>query len=130
MANEITISTQLVVNNVNLQYQASQTMRANQSVANGPSPGALKVTTGGVTVSLAQLTLGGIVQIINLDPTNYVSWGLLDGGNFRPIGELLPGEFATFRLSRSVLTANAAADVIRLVANTATCNVQFNCFDS
>lgn len=130
MSNEITINTQITVNHGYLQWQNSSTMRANQSVTGGPSPGSLSVTTSGVTVSLAQLTLGGIVQIVNLDPTNYVTWGLLDGGIFRPMGELLPGEFAVFRLSRSVLTANTAADVIRLVANTATCNVLFNCFDT
>lgn len=133
MANEISINAQVAVRMGNLQYQSNPgQFKANLSVANGPSPGAVTATTGGVNVSLAQLTLPGMLRITNTDSTNYVTFGLyeISGTIFRPFGELLPGETAILRLSRSVLTANTAADVIRLVAHTASCVVQFDCFDT
>ena len=131
MAGTVTVSASLKVVNGNLQYQSQPTSyTASQATANGPAPGSVVATTAGVNVSFAALTLPGFVIIRNLDATNYVTWGLYDGTTFRPVGELQPGESHVLRFARTLLTANAAADVVRLVANSANCNVQVQCFDS
>ena len=131
MSNEFTIGASVSVTNGNLKFVSpSVSYRANQTTANGPAPGAVTATTTGVNVSLSQLTLPGVTYVTNTDPTNYVTVGLYDGTTFRPMLELLPGDSQVFRLSRTVLTANTGADVIRLVANTASVVVQFNCFDT
>lgn len=131
MANEITVNASLNVNNFNQLYQSSPSVvRANQVNNNGPTPGAVVVLTSGVIISLAALVLPGYAQLHNLDRTNYVEYGLHDGSTFRPFGELLPGDIAVFRFSRRMLTANGTADGFYLKANSATCNVQVNCFDA
>lgn len=88
----------------------------------GPTPGTVLCATGGTTISLAQLTaLGGWCEIENLDPTNYVTWGIFAGGSsFVPVGDLLPGEKALFRLAATLL---GSSNVLRIVANTAACQV-------
>lgn len=131
MANEISISAGIKLKNGNLAFSSSPTsFQANQSVANGPSPGAVKALTSGTTVSFAELTLPGWAAITNTDASNFVTYGLFDGSTFRPLGELRPGETAVLRFSRTMLTANAAADVFRLVADTATVIVLVNCLDA
>ena len=130
MSNEFTISAQIKLNNGNLQYTgAPASYQANQTTQNGPTPGAVTATTGGIDISLTQLTTPGFVQITNLDSTNYVTFGLHDGSTYRPLGECLPGETAVFRLARNILTANTAADKLYLMANTANCNCLVNAFD-
>jgi hypothetical protein len=130
MANEfkITASIQLrkgtlSVNTLPASYTADQT------TANGPTPGMVTATTGGVTVSLAQLTTPGFMQIQNTDATNYVQYGLYISAVFYPLGELLPGEVNVLRLARNILTDNSSAAVLRLEANTASCNVLVQAFD-
>ena len=130
MTQQINGSIGLSINNGNLQFQSSNHLGATQVNANGPSPGAILATTGGVNVSFAQLVLPGVCLIKNNDPTNYVTIGLFDGSTFRPFAEVLAGETYLLRFSRTMLTANTAADVLRLVANTATVDVEILCFDA
>lgn len=131
MASEITITTGLAVTNGNLKYfQQTTPYQVTQTTQNGPSPGAILATTGGVTVSFSALTLQGVCSITNTDATNYVTYGLYISSTFYPLGELQAGENYVFRFSRTMLTANAGAAVFRLVANTASVRVVLNCFDA
>lgn len=129
MANEMTITAGISQSNGNARYANKVSYQATQTTNNGPSPGSVTATTGGTTVSLAQLTTPGKVLFRNLDSTNYVRIGLYISSTFYPFMELLSGEAAVLTLSRDILTANTSAAVLRIVANTASVVVQVDCFD-
>jgi hypothetical protein len=61
--------------------------------AKGPVPGALTVPVGGVAVVLSQLVTPGYVWMCNLDPVNFVEFGVYDSvtGAYYPVGILAPG---------------------------------------
>ncbi|WP_010584449.1 hypothetical protein [Schlesneria paludicola] len=128
MANEATVTANLKVVKGKLQYQSQPTSyQADISVANGPSPGAVTVTTGaGVDINLSQLATPALTRVANLDSTNFVSIGLKIGGTYYPFMELKPGESQVIRLSRTVL----AAATVHAVANVASCVILFDSFDS
>lgn len=131
MSKEFVVSSSLKLNNGNVHFASLPTsFSADQAVANGPSPGAMNATTGGVNVSFAQLTLPGLAVITNLDQTNFVTVGLYISSTFYPVAEVLPGESYVLRFSRTLLTANAGAAVVRLVADTASVHVAVQCFDA
>ena len=74
----------------------------------------------------------------NLDLTNYVEWGLYDGAEFTPIGEILPGEFYVLRLSRflgsdistgSGTATTGSGNQLMIKAVTAPCNVVVEAFE-
>lgn len=103
MANEAQIRASLNVKIGNLDYRSSPTsFNATASVAKGPTPGGLTISTLGENIDLSELTTPGLCRIHNLSPTYYVQYGIYDVtlGEFFPLGELLPGEFTIFRLSR------------------------------
>jgi hypothetical protein len=103
MANEISVTSSLQINNGNLQYTSRPSaFRANMNGANGPVPGAVVASTSGTNVSFAPLVKPGMCRIQNLDSTNYIEWGLWDSGasKFYPLGEMFPGETYIIRLSR------------------------------
>lgn len=129
MANEFNVSYSLSLLNGNSKYVKQIGFRPSQTTNNGPTPGAITATTGGVTLSLAQLTTPGLAAITNIDATNYVQIGLYISSTFYPFLDLLPGESFPIRLARDILTANAGAAVIRLKANTASVIVTFDAFD-
>lgn len=130
MTAEFSINTSLKLVNGNLSFQSEpRSFQADQTTKNGPSPGAITVTTGGVTVSLAALTSPGVLHLVNTDATNYVRYGLYISSTFYPFGKLKAGESAVLRLSSDILTANAGAAVLRFLANSASCIVLINCFD-
>jgi hypothetical protein len=107
------------------------------SVARGPTPGGVLATTAGTVIDLSGLTRPGLAWVMNLDPTNFVTLGLWDGAEFRPLMEFKPGEFFPCRLSRSLGVSFQAtgtgtdADVIELMvkANAADCEVIVNIFE-
>lgn len=129
MSNEISVVANLQVANGGLTYNNKNSFKVDQATKNGPTPGAITVTTGGVTASLAQLTTPGSVIMTNTDATNYVRYGLYIASTFYPFGEIGPLETAIFKLARDILTANTPAAVLRLVANTASCVVKLDVFD-
>lgn len=112
MANEITVVISLGINNTastppgNVQYQNRDTgWRANMLGNNGPTPGTVLVPTKGVNINFAELTgMGGVCRMKNLDPSNFVTWGMFDSitNKFYPLGEMLPGESYVIRLSRDL----------------------------
>ncbi len=129
MANEITVQCQLKVDNGNSHYiNAPSQYFATQTTRNGPSPGAVTVTTGGVTISLSQIASPGMARLTNSDATNFVRVGLYISSTFYPMLKLKPGETQVLRLSSDVLTANAGAAVVRAVADTASCILIFDAF--
>lgn len=130
MTNEFRITAAVQLRNGNISVNTLPvSYNANQTTANGPTPGMVTATTSGVTVSLAQLTTPGFLMIQNTDATNYVQYGLYISSTFYPLGELLPGEVNVLRLARDILTANTGAAVLRLKSNTASCLVLVQAFD-
>ena len=139
MSNEATIQYSLTILNGNLRYQpASITFRATVTGTKGPVPGAISVTTAGVDVDFSELVQPALCKFTNLDSTNFVSYGIWDGTSFYPLGELLPGESYPLRLSRDLGeefgtgtgTTGAAINKLRFKANTATCDVSIEAFES
>lgn len=99
-------SLQITVGNLNYLSRPSS-FAAVVNKANGPTPGAMKVPTHGVDVDFSELTaMGGLCRLMNLDSTNFVTYGILDGltSKFYPLGELGPGETYILRLSRDLGT--------------------------
>lgn len=121
MSQESQVQTSLRIKKGNLLYQ-SQPNAFNADVAgtNGPSPGAVTIATKPTSISFAQLnTMGGLCRIMNIDTTNFVTWGILDSvtHHFYPLGEMLPGETYVLRLSRKLGTeygtgAGTGTDVV------------------
>ncbi len=58
----------------------------------------------------------GLIYMRNHDQTNFVTYGLNDGGTIKEIGKMKPGEPAFFRLKPS--------SQLMLKADTAACNVE------
>ena len=130
MAGTIQVTSGIVVNNNALQYSSyPKSFQAIQTTANGVTPGTVTIATSVTDVVLTGLLVPGIVHIVNLDPNNFVTFGLHDSTIFRPLGELLPGESWVFRLSRTILTANTAADKFAMLADTAAVKVLVAAFD-
>lgn len=135
MANEATIHTSLRIRktdsdgNPQLEYQsAPQVFRADVSGTIGTTPGAIWVTTAGVSVDLTALTVCGLCWIGNLGDTYRFDVGVWDPDNskFFPLFEVPPHEFYTFRLSQNLTqeygtgtgTTGAASNALRLKAVT------------
>lgn len=104
----------------------------------GPTPGSFTVAVSGTDVDLSKLTTPGLVRFVNMDPTNYVTWGPYDEDTdvYYPLGEILPGESYVIRLHRFFLremtgtgTLSGEASALRFVANNASCVVSVEAFD-
>ncbi len=140
MASEARLQINLNIRQGNLNYQSNPTaFTADVSTAKAPTPGRVLAAVLGTDVDLSQITLPGLIWLMNLDATNYVEWGIWDESTnvFYTMGELLPGEFFTFRLSRHMLVSYqgsstvAGADWVklRLKANTAACECWVDIFE-
>jgi hypothetical protein len=119
MAGEITVIAALQIRNGNFELAQTGASRVSidQTGVGGGVPGTVTVGVTEQDIDLSALTTLGIVRIVNLDTTNYVTWGPKDGsGNMLPIGRLKPGEPALFRLEPGI--------TLRMIANTAACKVQ------
>lgn len=85
--------------------------------------GILTIGTSEEDVTFTDITTPRVVTMYNLDPTNYVTWGPKSGGSMILLGKLYPlnssvqGVAAQFELGASV--------TIRMIANTAACQVLF-----
>lgn len=120
-------------------YQSQPTFfNADVSVINGPTPGMLTVPIDGIAVDLSQLTTPGLCRIQNTDITNFVTVGVYDGASFYPLLDLLPGETYVIRLSRYLnqefvgtgTGTSSDANQLMIFADTASCNVLVEAFDS
>lgn len=123
MAGEIIVSQNLQITNNNFKVPkiGSTNQPADQAAPGGGVPGRVLVTNaaGGILIDLSTITKGGFVVVLNTDAANYVTLGVDNGGAFLPWGEVLPGEFEVYRLSRTGtlrLLAPVAGPVECLVA--------------
>lgn len=141
MADEATIRSSLLVRCDTLNYQSYPTsFQADVAGEKGPTPGAITVTTEGTSVDLSELTTPGLCRIMNLDATNYATYGIWDPENdtFFPLGELLPGETYVLRLSRDLQeefgtgtgTTGADTNRLRFKADTASVVVLVEAFEA
>lgn len=136
MANEATIRTSLMIKKGNIFYQSNPTaFKANVTGTKGPVPGAIAVSTTGTNIDFSQLVTPSLCRLMNLDATNFVTYGIYDGASFFPLGELLPGESYVLRLSRFLgeefIGTGTPADVnqFRMKADTSACNVLIEAFE-
>jgi hypothetical protein len=107
MSNEIQVRRSLRISNGAMQYTqpCASAYTFDQVLVGGPTPGLVLVTIKGVAVDLSRLTLPGEILLVNLDPTNFVEFGIYSPITleFYPLGELRPNDPpASFRLSRNV----------------------------
>lgn len=94
MANEITVTNQVRINNGNLQeFGQPASFRMNMDSVQGPTPGFVTVPTTGVDLDLSALSSFGVCRIRNLDETNDIIYGIKEpsSGFFYPIGKVRPG---------------------------------------
>ncbi len=140
MADEARLQVSLQVVNGNLNYQSRPTaFTADMSTAKAPTPGRVLAAVLGTDVDLSQITTPGLAWLMNLDPTNFVEYGLWDESTnvFYVIGELLPGECFTLRLSRHMLVSYQGSSTVagvdwvrlRLKADTAACECWVDVFE-
>lgn len=137
MSNEASVRIQLMLRNLPINYISSPTdFRVDVTGKNGPGPGALTVTTSGIDVSFTQFITPTLCWLMNLDQGNFVEFGMYDGTNFLPLGELGPGEFYILKLSRNLGSSYGSGTAppttgkrLRLKANTASCVVVVNAFE-
>jgi len=116
MANEIQTSVGLTVKNGAYSYlMQNRPLNVTQN--------ALYVHDAVVDVGLAEsdMPVGSVVTngwllVINLDATNYVTWGPKNSGAMVPCGRIKPNEHAYFRVEPGV--------TLRWKANTATVKLQ------
>ena len=117
MANEITLQVKAKLNNASLKHTFD--------------PGIKQITQTGIGLHAPVVSVGtseedfdpgdiagadlGVICLLNLDTTNYVTWGAKDT-TMKAIGRLMPGEPAFLRLEPSI--------TIRWIADTAACLVQ------
>lgn len=107
MAREVNLRISLTIKKGLLDERITYSFIGDMAGEKGPSPGVLTIGVGVTIINLSQLATPGPITIINLDTTNFVEWGLYSAadGEFNPVGEILPGEPAGFRLSRYLGTA-------------------------
>lgn len=122
MANEITATIGLQLINGNLRATFPQLSRQYTQTIAGLSDQVLSIGTSAEDVSFTDVTTPGIVVLHNLDSTNYVSYGMSDGGTIKTLGKLSAGDVHTFRL--------AASTTLRMQANTAACKVRVMCLET
>jgi hypothetical protein len=124
---EIAATLTVNVSNGNLVDRINETAQIDQTTARGGLPGFLIVGTTEESISLADLVSPGVVFIKNLDPTNYVQYGIaayeLVGTSltFFPLGKLKAGEWCWFRLEPTA--------TLYLKANIASCPVVVRVYD-
>ena len=142
MANEAQLRISLLINNQSsggqLVYQSFPQGYTGNVVGNaGPVPGAQLISNHGTQISFPGLTLPGYAILHNLDPTNFVTYGIWIPSLNRGIalGELLPGEIYVLRFSRYLgqdfSGGTGSADAIKfwMVANSAPCWVDISAFE-
>lgn len=118
MSNEIRIGYSWQIANGNYQDQLAGNLSLTQTTQ-GAAAGVMAVptTAGGTVLPLGSVSTPGWIYMQNLDGTNYVQFGPTSGGAIVVCGKMKAGEIAIFRADSGV--------TLRLIANTATCNVQY-----
>lgn len=119
MADEITVTAGIALSNGLLTVKDTKTTRRfTQTTARGGNPGTVDIGTSEETVSFGDC-VPGVVEMENLDTTNYVSWGFTTGQLQARL--VANGDKAIIRL-------NTGATLI-MQANTAACKVRITAFN-
>lgn len=141
MADEVSIGYNMRLIKGNMNENISRAFQADMVTDDpkGPYPGSIAVATAGTVVSLSELTTPCWCEIVNLDDTNFVEWGIKEpsSGFFYPIGELGPGEGQIHKFSRNLLEeytgagtgTSAATNQLFFKADTAACIVVIKAFE-
>ncbi len=115
MADEVSLSYTLNLNNNNLTYFASESFSADQASLGGPSNGVQNIGTSSEAVGITDVTNLGFGKFKNLDQVNFVEVGIEVAATFYPFVKLLAGESCVLRLSPSVtLYARANTGAVNL----------------
>jgi hypothetical protein len=138
MSDEATFRSELNILKDNLNYRSNPNdFRADVAIGKGPVPGAFTASVTGTDVDFSELMLPALCRIMNLDVTNFIEYGIWDGANFDPLGEVLPGEAYILRLSRNLRFEYGAGtgtvgvvNKLRVRSDTAACYVIVEAFDA
>jgi hypothetical protein len=122
MANEITLALGLQLINGSLRAQFPQVSSQYTQTTSGLSDQVLSIGTSEENVAFGDIATPGLVVLHNLDSTNYVSYGMSDGGTMKTLGKLSAGDKHMFRL--------AGSTTLRMQANTAACKVRVMCLET
>lgn len=120
----------LQINKSNLQYRSYPTdFSASLTGSNGPTPGAITISTTGTNIDLSELTTPGLCVFKNIDDTHFITIGPYDPESnlWYPMIEILAGEIYVVRLSRNLGneyatgtgTVGPSTNTFRAVADTA-----------
>lgn len=116
MANQIIAEAKLKLVNELLTIEKSHTTTTTQSLQGGGGPGVVTIGTSEEDIDFGSITFKGWVFMLNLDDTNFVTWGPNSGGSMVAMGQMFAGEMALFRMRFSSTT-------LRMKADTASCKV-------
>lgn len=100
----------------------------------GPTVGQIDVPVTGVDVDTTLVTQPGVIRIMNLDTTNYITVGMKTGTDFLPMIEIGPGETYVLKLYRYLgevfvgTGSSSGTSVLHAAANTSSCKVLFEVF--
>jgi hypothetical protein len=87
---------------------------------NGISHNVQLIGTTAEVIAIGDVASAGYCALLNIDATNFVEIGREDGGTFRAVVKLLPGEFALFRAGATLYGK----------ADTANCRVECFIFET
>jgi hypothetical protein len=119
MANELQITAQIAYTNGLLKDGLPPvTFKISQALQEFFGP-VITVPASDTALTLANLTTWGYIAIINIDLTNYVTYGPTAAGVLAPFGRIGPGEIAILRLEPGILwrwKANASPVKVQVKA--------------
>ena len=122
MADELKITLQVQLTNGELKDTINPGQKKfDQTTARAGGPGVVNIGTSEENISFGDIT-PGYVYLQNLDATNYVEFGMDDSSTIKKLGKLQPGGVALFEL--------AASQTLRMIANTAACDVLIKGFNT
>tara|TARA_R110002020_G_scaffold376130_3_gene587314 strand:+ start:33306 stop:33701 length:396 start_codon:yes stop_codon:yes gene_type:complete len=130
MADEAQIQQSININNSTTGFKVQSVNTSYKDTvtgSSGPVPGMVIATTAGLSITFTGLTTPGWCELVNLDITNFVEYGIWDGSTFHELGELPPstaqgGKPQIIKLSRNMTG-------LRLKADTANCDVQVKAYE-
>lgn len=122
MANEFTVTIGVSLINGNLRASFPQLSRQYTQTTAGISDQVLAIGTSEENVSTTDITTAGFCVLHNLDSTNFVQYGMSDGGTMKATGRLKAGDVHFVRLDNGI--------TLRMKADTASCKVRIMIFET
>lgn len=117
MANEITIQHRLTVRKGNFNRVWEPPVKQVDQSGQGGFSATLNIDTSEEVITFTDVGTYGLLCLLNLDDTNYVTYGPESGGSMVPIGRLNPGgEPQMIRLEPGI--------TLRMQADTGACDVE------